>query len=281
MNSFKQLSLLSFSALSFLALTACGNSNAGNKQPNSSSAISQSTPTEKVNSLPASNSKIQAELDKAKKEGKAVFVVVTGTGTTDTDKATTIAKGANAIYKNATVVQMDRDDASNASLVTEWRLAGAPLPLVLVVSPKGQVTGGMILAQATAENIASLVPSPKMEAVYDAIGKGKHAIVVFTKSSFIDKTEVLKVAKEAVSKLNNQAVLVEVDMDDSNETGFMSQVRIDKLSAKASTTLVINKQGQVAGTSTTVPDAAKLIAAANTPVRSGCGAGCGPAGCGK
>jgi hypothetical protein len=61
----------------------------------------------------------------------------------------------------------------------------------------------------------------------------------------------------------------------------MNQLRIDKLTAKASTTLVINQQGQVAGTSTTVPDAAKLVAAAIAPVKSGCGPGCGPAGCGK
>ena len=126
-------------------------------------------------------------------------------------------------------------------MVAEWRLAGAPLPLVLVVSPKGQLTGGMILAQATAENIAALVPSPKLEEVYTAINNQKHAIVVFTKKSFVDKAEVIKIAKDAVFKLNNEAVFVEVDMDDSKETGFMNQLRIDKLS-KASTTIVINKR---------------------------------------
>lgn len=230
--------------------------------------------------MPVGNSKIQSELDKAKKEGKAVFVVVTGSGTDDTDKATTIAKGANSIYKNAAVVQMDRDDASNAALVTEWRLAGAPLPLVLVVSPKGQLTGAMVLAQATAENLAALVPSPRLEDVYAAIGASKTALVVFTKKSLNDRTEVLKVCKDAVSKLNNKAVIVEVDMDDNKEVNFMNQLRIDK-SAMASTTLVINSQGQVAGTSTTIPDAAKLVAAANTPVKGECGPGCGPAGCGK
>jgi len=60
----------------------------------------------------------------------------------------------------------------------------------------------------------------------------------------------------------------------------MNQLRIDK-SLSASLTLVINTQGQVAGTSTTVPDAAKLALAATTPVKGGCGPGCGPSGCGK
>lgn len=61
----------------------------------------------------------------------------------------------------------------------------------------------------------------------------------------------------------------------------MKQLRINPETAKASVTLVINKQGQVAGTSTTVPDSKKLVSAAKTPVKSGCGPGCGPAGCGK
>jgi putative ABC transport system ATP-binding protein len=95
---------------------------------------------------------VKQSLDKAKSEGKAVFVVVSGTGATDTDKATAIAKGATTIYKNAVIVQMNRDDASNAQLVAEWRLAGAPLPLILVVSSKGLPTGGYVLNDATAEN---------------------------------------------------------------------------------------------------------------------------------
>jgi len=166
-------SFLSFSVICLIALTACGNSKAVNKLANSSTEVTQSTQPEQPTALPISNSKIKADLEKAKKEGKAVFVVVTGTGVAETDKATTIAKGANAIYKNAAVVQLDRDDAANTQLVTEWRLAGAPLPLVLVISPKGQLTGGMILAQATAESIAALVPSPKLEEVYASIAANK------------------------------------------------------------------------------------------------------------
>ena len=181
--NFKKASILSLSVLTIWALTACGNSNAGNKQVNSNPEVKQSKQPDQPVAVPASISKIQTDLEKAKKEGKAVFVVVTGTGVTETDKATTVAKGANALYKNATVVQMDRDDASNSQLVAEWRLAGAPLPLVLVVSPKGQLSGGMILAQATAENIAALVPSPKLEEVYASIASNKPALVVFTKKN--------------------------------------------------------------------------------------------------
>lgn len=143
------------------------------------------------------------------------------------------------------------------------------------------LTGGRLFAQATVENIASLVPSSKFEEVYDAISNQKNAIVVFTKESFPDRLETLKNCKEAVSLLDNQAVLEEVDLSDETDMSFIDQFRINEETTTASITLVINKQGQVAGTSTTVPDANKLASAAVTPVRGGCGPGCGPAGCGQ
>lgn len=267
--------------ISFTTLVACGNSSAVITSENSTVDSKQKPEVEKKDITSTATSKIQPELDKAKKEGKAVFLVVTGTGLTDTDKALTIAKGANDISKNAVVIQMNRDDTANASLVAEWRLAAAPLPLILVLSSKGKPTGGYILAQASAENIAALVPSPKLEQVYDAIGNNKYAVLAFTKKSFADRANVLEECNKAVTMLNNEAVFIEVDMEDQKETGFMQQLRISPLIAQSSVTLVINKQGQVAGTSTTIPDAAKLVAAVKTPVKGGCGPGCGPAGCGK
>ena len=282
----RNLNKLQLSAL-LLAITlpfyACNNSiaeNKGNNKTNAGATIEQNAVSNSVNTSKITGSKLQAELDKAKKTGKAVFMVVTGNGVAGTDKAMTIANGAKAIYKNSEVFQMNRDDVTNARLVTEWRLSGATLPVILVISPKGQATGGYLLAQATAENLASLVPSPKLEEVYAAIASSKPAIVVFTKKTLADRSEVLKIGKDAITKLKNNAVLVEVNMDDSKEANFMKQLRIDKAS-KASLTIVINTQGQVAGTSATMPDAAKLAAAATQPVKSGCGAGCGPAGCAK
>jgi len=265
----------------FLVFNSCSNTQAEKKQPGETAPVVSAKFENSVKPAPADASAVKSALDKAHDAGQAAFVVVSGNGVAETDKAVSIAENAKAIYKNAVVVQMNRDDAANADLVNEWRLTGAPLPLILVVSSKGTLTGGRILAQATAENVAELVPSPKLEEVYAAIGNNKNAIVVFTKKSFADRNEVVKNSKQAVDLLKNEAVFVEVDMDDVKENGFMSQVRIDKAAATESVTLVINKQGQVAGTSISVPDATKLVAAAKTPVKSGCGPGCGPAGCAK
>jgi|GEM_PF-517089 len=273
----KKIQLLTLLFATSTTFSACANPSQNNKQAAAENSANQQ---KQVKQTVKATSPLQAELNQAKAAGKAVFVVITGTSATDLNKAMAVAKGANDIYKNAVVLQMNKDLPVNEPLVSEWRLSGAPVPLILVLSSKGMATGGYALADATSANVAALVPSPKLEQVYAAIENKKPAIVVFTKKSLTDKTEVLTIGKDAVAKLKNNAVLVEVDMNDSRETGFMNQLRIDKLS-KASITIVINAQGQVAGTSTTTPDAAKLAAAAVAVVKGGCGPGCGPAGCAK
>lgn len=278
MKILKKWQLLSLLIANALTISACNNSSADNKKVNENNSVQQKTETGQQ-TVQTVNTKLQSELDRAKRDGKAVFVVVTGTGSTDTDKAIEIAKGAVTIYKNAVIAQMDRDDATNAQLVDAWRLSGAPLPIILVLSTKGLLSGGFILSQATADKIASLVPTPKMEEVYTAIGLNKPSIVVFTKKSFADRSEVIKNAQVAVVVLNDEAVFVEVDMNDPDETGFMNQLSIDK-STNSSITIVFNKLGQVVETSTTVPEVEKLVTAAKAPVKKSCSpGGCGPKGC--
>lgn len=278
MRSVKKWQLLTLLLVNVVTFNACSNSNAENKQASTkdSELTTETGPLASLNGTP----NIPVVLENAKKTGKAVFIVVTGKAAIGTSKALTIAKSANVIYKNAVVIQLNRDDATNAQLVTKWRLESAPLPLVLVVSAKGIPTGGYVLDQATAENVAALVPTPKLENVNEVIASGKPAFIVFTKKSMLDRAKVLKICQNAVSKLNNNAVIVEVDMDDIKEANFIKQLQVDK-SSKVSLTLVINKQGQLAGTSPTEPDAAKLAAAATAVVSGGCGPGCGPAGCAK
>lgn len=284
----KSIQTIAISLLTTAMIASCNNpsgsvavkTQSNLKAVSTSGAVATSMTTTETKSSAVSKGAAE-KISAAKNASKVVFLVVTGTGATEIDKAMIIANGATVIYKNAIIVQMNRDDASNAQLVKEYGLSSAPVPLILVISSKGYPTGGYLLAQATAENVAALVPSPKLEFVYEAISKGKHALVVFSKKAFTDRNEVIKITKQAVSMLNNEAVFVEVDIDDPKETNFMNQLRIDKSQVSSSLTLVINKQGQVAGTATTIPDAAKLVAAAKTPVAAGCGPGCGPAGCGQ
>ena len=287
MKNFRKIQLLVLLTMSAIVLNASENKvkddNIIDQQANVKKQIQnpgQKSNTEQTNAS-LSDSNIKNKLEIAKKDGKAVIIVVTEPGTAGIDKAISIAKNAKAQSENAIVLEMNRKDTENSELVKEWRLSTAPVPLILVVSSKGFLTGGLPLAQASAKKIAAIVPSPKLELVYQAIRDKKNSIIVFTKKSFTDRDKVVKNAKKAVTLLNNAAVFIEVDMNDSKETSFMNQLRIDKNKASKSVTIVINKQGQVAGTSTTIPDPNKLTKAAKTPVKSGCGPGCGPASCGQ
>jgi len=221
------------------------------------------------------------DIEKANKKGQVVFLVVTEKGNTKNQEAMILAQNAQKTIVESTVLELDRGNVVDQALVKEYGLAGAPAPLILVIAKNGYVAGGELLSNLTAETLIKMVPTPKEEDVIKAINDGKHAILVFSKKSFTDRKEAIKNSKEAVSMLNGEAVFIEVDMDDPKETNFTNKLRIDKSKTNASTTLVFNKQGQLAGTSTTIPDAQKLVSAAKTPVKGGCGPGCGPAGCGK
>lgn len=221
------------------------------------------------------------DIKKATKNGNIVFLVVTEKGNTKNQEAMNLAKNAQKQVVKSTVIELDRSNASNSELVKEYGLAGAPIPLVLVIAKNGYVASGASLQNLTADGLVKMVPTPKEEDVISAINKGKHAIIVFSKKSFTDKKETIKNSKEAVSMLKGEAVFIEVNMDDPKETNFVNKLGVDKSKTNASITLVFNKQGQLAGTSTTTPDPQKLVSAANTPVKGGCGPGCGPAGCGQ
>lgn len=203
MRVIKKWQFLTLLLVSASAFNACSNTPAENSQSNAKNDVQQKTEKPQQQPVKTGNSPVQSELDKAKKAGKAVFVLVTGNDVTNADKAMLVAEGAKNIYTNAVIVEMDRDNPDNAQLVKEWRLSGAPLPLILVISSNGMLTGGQVLNRATAENIAAMVPSPKLEQVYAAIAKQKNAIVTFTKKSFADREEVLKECNEAISAMGN------------------------------------------------------------------------------
>ncbi|MBI5326419.1 MAG: hypothetical protein HZB41_14300 [Ignavibacteriae bacterium] len=191
-----------------------------------------------------------------------------------------IAQKAQKLYSKSEVIELDKNSIANYKLVQTYRLTGAPTPLILVIGKNGTVVGGAVYNETTAEDLVAKIPTPKLEEVYASVADSKPAILIFTKKSFTDRIEVLKTCNEAVSILKNNASIIEVNMDDSKEDNFMKMVRINK-SSKSSVVLVINKQGQLSGTATTMPDAKKLAAAATAVPKGGCGPGCGPAGCGK
>ncbi|MCK5422055.1 MAG: hypothetical protein KAJ08_07820, partial [Deltaproteobacteria bacterium] len=55
---------------------------------------------------------VQSDIEKANKEGKTVFLVVTEPGVTGAEKAVSIAKQANKKATKSTVIEMNRADST-------------------------------------------------------------------------------------------------------------------------------------------------------------------------
>ena len=272
---FRNIQVLALGLLSFMLLTGCGH--AGNaKSKDDASSFKKLNNTESIIHLTDQStklSKVQDELDKAKKAGQAVFVIVTGNGSADTEKAATIANSAAVQVKNSVIVELNRDITENAELVTKWGLMDAPLPLILVVSPKGYPTGGYILQQATTENLVELIPSPKMDDIYEALNDGNAAFLVITGKSFNDRPQVISNCKAAIDKMKGKAVIVELDRDDPKETKFYNQLDLPER-PNTTSTLVINAQGQTTELFEGPVDSGRLMLAAYKVVQGG--GGCCP-----
>lgn len=227
-------------------------------------------------------SQTKQKIDAATAAGKAVFLVVSDPGVNETVKALDIAKQSNKSYTNSTVIQMNRSEPADATLVKQYGLAGAPLPVILVLAQNGSVTGGFVLNQATPEKLVGLIPSPKKAEVLKALGANKSVFIVATSKSMAQKSEIIGTCAQACVEMQQNAKVIEIDLDDPKEANFLAELKIDR-SLKNPQTFVINTKGQVTGKFDGSVNSATLVASAKK-VSAGCGPGssCGPKqGCGK
>jgi len=226
------------------------------------------------------NAQVKEKIDKLTAKGNVVFLVVTE-GSKQISEAKDMAIKTQKKCPKSEVITMDRTDKANSALVSKYGLAGAPLPLILVIAPNGVVGGGLQLSQATPEDLVDLVPTKRQASALLAFSENKPAFIVLYKKNMKDKQKVVEECNKAAAGLGGKAVVVEVDLDDKSETGFMSLLKPDM---KATTThvLVFNSKGQFTDEHKSPVQSAVLIASSKKVVKSSCAPGaCGSGGCGK
>jgi hypothetical protein len=216
------------------------------------------------------------DIERAKKKGQVVFLVVTEKGNSQNQAAIDLAKNAQKSYTKSVVVELDRSNSANSTLIQKYRLAEAPAPIIVVVATNGYVAGGAPLQGTTADAIVKMVPSPKEEIVVKAMNEGNSAFVVISKKSDSKSKTQLEACQSACQSMGDKAVTVNVDVEDPKEKSFIAKLNIDN-SANFPVTCVINAQGQVASTFNGITEAKSLVSAAQKKVSSGC---C-PSGSGK
>lgn len=222
---------------------------------------------------------VQTDIEKANKAGNCVFLVVTETGNADNGAAISLSKEAQKLSPKTMVIELNRMDKANESLVAKYRLSGASLPIILVIAANGAEVGGLaFLKQTTTENLIALIPSPKKAEVLKIINDGKPVFLVVSKKS-MEKKVVLSNCQIACAEIKGSKT-VEVDFEDAAEKKFLTFLNITKIGSEPQT-YVINSKGQVAGTFAGVTDSKTLVAAATKKPAAACcapgsGKSCGP-----
>ena len=220
-------------------------------------------------------------LKSAAEDGNVAFVLVTEPGASGLEEARKVIQEAIAQVSGSVMIESNRAGAENSSFVKEYDLATAPVPLILVFASNGVMAGGNAAAKLTEEKLVALIPSPKKAEALEAMQSGKATYVTASRSGMASKAAVAKGCAAACEKMQGKCVLIEVDLDDPVEKGFLTQLNIDLESAEP-VTVVLNAGGQVTGSYTGVVEIDNLIASATKVVKSSCcppgsGKSCAPA----
>ena len=215
----------------------------------------------------------KAELEKAQKAGKSIFLVVTDKLAKDTEALLKIATDASKKDKNTTVIKLDRDDKTNADLISKFRLAGAPLPLVLVIASNGVVSGGLNANEATVEKLVSYIPTKSQAEVLFGFENGKAAFIICGKKSAKDKATLEAECKKAATAIGGKVNQVVIDVDSKEEANFLALLKPDNTKT---TVLIFNAKGQYAGTLENTAKSDDIVKAVNKKV-----GGCAPGACGS
>ena len=220
-------------------------------------------------------SSVKEQLEKAKAERKTVFMIVTDSAT-NASRLDSIVGSVITEKSNVTAVTMNMDEKANAELVKEYRLNGAPTPLVLVMSDRGLLMGGMLENQVSRESLEEAIPPPKFSDISYALSKGTPVIALVSNSKFESDAKAENICKSAKDSMSGKVEVIRIDTEDSAESKLITMLNI-KGKLKDSYIVAINAQGIMSGRFENVPDVGELVEAAQKIVQTGCApGGCGP-----
>jgi hypothetical protein len=208
------------------------------------------------------------DLESAQRQEKLAFILVTEPGAPGTAQARDLVREAMKQVRKCVLVELDRSDPDNVDLVAKYRLAGAPLPLILLAAGNGALAGGLPASQATAERLVAMVPSPKKAEILLALQGGKSVFVVASRKGMKTSSGAMSSCSMACGQMGGTSATVEIDMDDPDEATFLGQLKVDRSSPEP-VTLVVNALGQVTATYSGAVDVTNLVQAA-TKKAGGC-----------
>lgn len=227
-------------------------------------------------------SRAQAEIDRAAKANKYVFLFFWKEKGSQTDKAWAVLEPAMAKMADAAaVVSIQVTNPAEKKLVDKYGLNRAPTPLVLAIAPCGAITKAFTKT-FTDKELRTAFVSPCTQQCLKALQSRKLVFVcLVNQASAQDKMPVPKGVEDFKTdkKYGEATEIVMVNVRDKKEATFLKELGVGP--EYAPMTVFLAPPGALIGTfsnSTTKETlTAKLVAAQSNPCGSG---GCGAGGCG-
>ena len=214
-----------------------------------------------VAALPSTSSAaVMDEITAANAAGKTVFVVLTDAAGKNLQAARAAAKAAQLRTPNSAIIELNRSDPAQKAAVRKYRVAGAPVPLILVVASNGVAAGGSLVKKGAVERLVKLVPTPGKAAYLAVLNRRATAVVVFSHRKMPLQSPLFEQISAVVRQTKGKVVPVLVDVTNKAEARFMAEWKIDPRSATP-TVVVMNPKGQTLARLSGAPKASQIIAA--------------------
>ena len=176
----------------------------------------------------ADNTQLPAagQLAAAQKAGQTVFLLVSEPKTRKVAELRAVAVEARRRTPGSRVVELDRSRKENRSIVKRYGLAGARLPIILIVAHNGAPAGGVALKGKALERLLVLVPSPRKAETLLALFERKAVFVIVARPGMTEEAGVLTACRNAAAALKGRgtkekAAIVRVNLDDKVEKPYL------------------------------------------------------------
>jgi hypothetical protein len=135
---------------------------------------------------------------------------------------------------------VDRSDPTEKEMVEQFKLEGAPMPLVLAIAPNGAVTAGIKGPDLTESKLADAVASPGMEQCLKGLQDRKLIFVCLQNGNTKRNEAAMKGVNEfkADPQFTEDTEIIMVDPSDSKEVKFLTQLKANPKAKTANTTFL-------------------------------------------
>lgn len=209
------------------------------------------------------------DLTAATGAGQPSYLVVTDATAKGTPALTAVATEA-AQRVGARVIVLDRGATENASLVAKYRVASAPVPVVLVIAGNGLPVAGLTADKATAAALVAAIPTPKKLETLVGFSDRRAVFVLVSGEKMTGRAAAAELASGAMLSMEptkTKARLVLVDVADPKEAAFVAELALGKL--EVPTVVVFNAAGKRI-TTLRVPFTAQALAEAAAKTGASC-----------